>query len=185
MVLEEDNSLTWDDKRFPRNTPTLTVLAGLRSSLDASLVSEEIDTTTEIAMSDVTESSIKVTWTSRASSEYAKTEVYDLQWQLDGSETWNSLPDPLTVPKVRFDHLAADTRIFFRVRKKSSPSSTWSAFSRVAAYKTLPVPRLDSAPPPDHRKSNGTGPPHPVRNPATAHPESCYPVPSIHPHPAQ
>jgi hypothetical protein len=165
MALQEDISLTWNGGRFPRDTPTLTVLAGLRGSLDAALVFD-VDTTTEIALSDVTDSSIKVTWTSSASSETAKTEEYDLQWQLDGSETWNSLPDPLAVPKVRFDHLPADTHIFFRVRKRAPSSATWSNFSRVAAFKTLAAPRQDSAPS-DHRKSNGAGHAHKVRSQTT------------------
>jgi hypothetical protein len=158
MAWQDEISPTWNDRRFPRDTPTLTVLEGLRSSLDAALAYEEIDTTSEISLSDVTDNSIKVAW----SSENEKSELYDLQWQLDGSATWQSLPDPLSVPKVRFDHLAADTRISFRVRKKSTSSAAWSAFSRVATFKTLAAPRSDTVPS-NHRKSNGAAHTHQVR----------------------
>ena len=143
MAWTDANSKKLDEEKqipietlYPRTTPTVTVLAGLKNVFQGLDLFSDADWTTEIVLVNATTDSMKIAWASSRSPEKGR-EHYDLQWKLEGTDVWNSLPSPLNVPKIRFDHLLPEAAISFRVRSKKATSSTWSNFSRVATFRTV------------------------------------------------
>ena len=134
--IDKSPTSPFSDGRCPRITPTMTVLSGLKNALDGlDLFSQDVDVATDIVLVESTANSMKVAW-NPSSPGMKSNEVYDLQWKLEGSDVWNSLPNPLNVPKIRFDHLLPEAHISFRVRRKASGSAGWSGFSPTATFKT-------------------------------------------------
>jgi hypothetical protein len=91
----------------------------------------------EISVVDVKETSLKIGWKVNEETIDTSKCSFLLQWKLDGAEEWKSLPEIVAVPRVRLEHLVANTKYSFRVKRKRNDSSSWSQFSKIFTFSTL------------------------------------------------
>ena len=131
-----------------RKSPSLTAVKELNESLEDDESSEETENTIEISPIDVTSTSLKIGWScAKPTADGGEEERYLLQWRTDGSDVWASLPETVTVPRVRLEQLLPNTRYSFRVKAKPSQASPWSKFCKTFTFSTLP-PSAEKAPDP-------------------------------------
>ena len=119
------------------NSPRLDTISESREAVDGIDTAIDKNCLDEITIIDVASNSLKIGWGSNLGSPETTTFHYLLQWKLDGTDEWNSLPETVSVPRVRLDQLLPSTRYSFRVRKKSIESTKWSEFSKSFSFSTL------------------------------------------------
>ena len=80
--------------------------------------------------------SLKIGWTSESGKNESGIDCFLLQWRLAGSASWNSLPETVSVPRVRLENLNENTFYDFRIKRRSAKSAVWSKFSSSFTFQT-------------------------------------------------
>jgi hypothetical protein len=129
-----------------QKSPSLTAVQELNETLDDDESSEQAENTIVISPIDITSTSLKIGWSrTEPDTDGQETECYLLQWRTDGSDEWSSLPETVTVPRVRLEQLQPNTRYSFRVKAKPSQTAPWSNFCKTFTFSTL-LPEAEKRP---------------------------------------
>ena len=129
-----------------RKSPSLTAVQEINESFDDEELTEEAENMIEISPIDITATSLKIGWSyAESEADGGEAECYLLQWKTDGSDVWTSLPETVTVPRVRLEQLLPDTRYSFRVKAKPTQSAPWSKFCKTFTFSTL-LPSAEKTP---------------------------------------